>query len=91
MRDSNTETSQPEDALLPHRNRHDRCAIDHVGGAVAVAADVMAESSIVPVDENAVESGIDRGLGPAKDRLQQRWDSGLLRAATRVAKSSSVR
>ena len=50
---------QSKRAFLPKRNRDDRTARDHVGGAVPMLADVMTSRPIIPEHQDAVEPGID--------------------------------
>jgi hypothetical protein len=57
----------------PHRaegDRDDRRSRQHVLGAIVVRADVMAETAVVPVQEQAIEPMVDGPSSPRRDGLE---------------------
>ena len=47
--------TQPEDSTLAERNGDNRCANDHILDAIPMASYVMAEASVIPINQNAIK------------------------------------
>jgi len=59
---------EAEDPLLAERDGDDEGVGDHVPDAVTVRPGVVAKVAIVPIQEQAVEPGIDRPAGSTQER-----------------------
>src|SRR5262249_21780012 len=66
------------------RDGDDRRALDHVDRAVTVLADVMLVGRVVPVEEDAVQTRVDRTPSPLDERREPRRDRQRPVDATRV-------
>ena len=63
--------SQPKDALLAKRDRHDGPVFDQPDQAVSVLADRMTKLTLVPVDQDPIQLSVDRLFRPTQQWFKQ--------------------
>jgi hypothetical protein len=73
-----------ESSLLAERNGNDGGAGHHIVNAVPMAADVMAEAAVIPVQQNTIETRVDDFPRPVDERHQDGWDGQRLWELARV-------
>src|SRR5207245_797748 len=63
-------TTQPERSFLTQRNGYNWRAWKNILNAIAVAANVVAQTTVIPIQEQTVEIMVDVFLGPSKERAE---------------------
>src|SRR5439155_14698699 len=63
--------SQPKDAFLAKRDRHDGPVFDQPDQAVSVLADRMTKLTLVPVDQDPIQLSVDRLFRPTQQWFKQ--------------------
>src|SRR2546427_12871164 len=87
---SGSPLTKPERPFFSKRDCDDWSAGHHIRDAVAMGADVMAETSVIPVQQESIERVVNHAPGPCEERCKQRWSGSGLVYVPSVVISHSV-